>query len=551
MGTWPWPRSYHAALLRVLRESRPAAVFFDMILSEPSAAADDLALAREIELAGNVILAFYYVIGPDGRLSEKPEGVPIPEIGAKAKGVGFVNALPDADGHVREMVVSVERGGKRALSAPLATVSAHLGSDHPLVKKIIRRKKALLNFPGPYEVFKRIPFENVIAAHEDPQGQSLLQSLAGKVILIGHTATGTALDLKPSPYSPLYPGVGLQASALHTFLAGRFIRRMPLPILFLLHFLFALLILRLCVIPHPARSAALTALALAAAFVFFQLSFQFLRIWIPIFGFFVLGSSLFVGMMLKQFVKASVEAQIFSRELTLAARIQKNFLPAEIPKIPGLEMAAATLPAKQVGGDLYDILKLRDGKWGVCVGDVSGKGIPAALLMAKATSELRREADTGSASEVMQRLNTRLANEGIGGLFLTLVFVVIDPARRKIYFANGGHEPILYYQKDQKGVELLKTRQGPPLGIDAESPFDLQEKSWAAGDVFVLQSDGVKEAMNTRREIFGFDRAKSAIAEAASRSAQGILDHLIDRIQTFVGNAPQHDDLTIVCGKFT
>ena len=204
-----------------------------------------------------------------------------------------------------------------------------------------------------------------------------------------------------------------------------------------------------------------------------------------------------------------------------------------------------------MGGDFYDVLPLPDGKWGVCVGDVSGKGIPVALFMAKAISEFSREADSSAPSAVIKRLNTKIASESSSGLFLTLLYLVADPASSKFSYSNGGHEPILLYRSRNRSIEILSAHGGAPLGIDAAGVFDEGDVTIAKGDVLLLQSDGVKEAMNPKREMFGIERIKSILMDSGPLGAPAVIDRLLDDLKAFVREAPQHDDMTILCAKFS
>jgi len=460
-----------------------------------------------------------------------------------------VNAFPDQDGSAREIRLAVKQGGKLYTHASLAIASRHHKYDPAKLVGFASKGRTLINFPGAYQNFRVIPFQYLLSIHDEDWARPIIESLKDKAILVGHTAAGTAMDLKPTPFSPQYPGVGVQASMLHTLLSDKIIERLPRLFHFVLFFFFSFLIVGSASRASPLRGLSYTLASLALFFLISQLLFQYAHLWIPTFGFLILGVVLYFVVTLIQFVKIRVEREVFARELDLASKIQQNFLPNEIPKIAGLDIAAVSVPAKHVGGDLFDILPLQDDHWGICVGDVSGKGVPAALFMAKSISDFRREVESRIPAKVISHLNNRLVHDGTSGLFLTLLYLLLDPRHKKVSFANGGHEPIFLYQKKKNTVAELNTREGLPLGIMADSLFDELEFSIDSGDVILLQSDGVKEAMNPRREIFGQDRTKAAMMEAASDSSQMIVKHVQKRIQEFVKTAPQHDDLTLVCIK--
>ena len=542
MGSWPWPRSHYRDFLMILGPYQPKAVFFDFIFSETSNEEDDKMFAQTIKEFGMVILPFYFSGQTASEFSEKNAVFPLLVFREAAKRLGYVNVFPDKDGHIREFVprTSVYEHASFAIAA------VH---HDPFDLQKGLKEKMLINFPGPYEVFRSISFDDLIERYETPDMQSFLNSLKDKIVLVGHTAAGTSMDLKPVAFSPQYPGVGLQASMLHTLLSGKLIRKIPLSLHFIFLFAFALLILCFNLISNPIKGLFYTSASLAFIFLVAQLAFQLLLLWIPCFAFIVLGASLFIIGSLIGFIQIRIEREIFARELALASRIQKNLLPAEIPNVPGVEIAALSIPARHVGGDFYDVLPLPNGKWGICVGDVSGKGIPAALFMAKAISEFRREADSSPPSAVLQRLNRKVVSEGFSGLFFTLLYLVIDPEKKKLIFSNGGHEPIFIYKKKTHKVEVISTQSGIPLGIDSESDFDDREINLEVGDVLLLQSDGVKEAMNEKREIFGPERLKATMLESDTLGPKSLVQYLIKQIEKFVKDAPQHDDLTLLCIK--
>ncbi len=549
VGTWPWPRSYHAALLKALSDFKPSVIFYDMIFSEESTKEEDLSFAQEIEKAGNVVLPFYFATQNPKNFQKNPMILPIPLFRDKAEALGFVNVFPDSDGHIREIYLTASSSEKRFLHTSLALASTHKRYNQLDLKSFESEKPILINFPGPYENFQRIPFDQFIAAHERTS-KGMIQSLKDRVVLVGLTASGT-VDLKPTAFSSLYPGIGVQASMVHTILGHKFIQKIPALFHFVLLFLFSLLIFRLSSVASPHRAFLYVAATLVLVFESIQLAFQYFYLWIPYFGFLALGSALYVIKTLTQFIKTRYETELMSRELTLAARIQQSFLPANIPIIPGLDVAAITLPARQVGGDLYDILPLDNGRWGICVGDVSGKGVPAALFMAKAISEFRREANAETPSSVMQKLNAKISTEGPSGLFLTFLYLILEPQRKRFVFSNGGHEPILFYQSKKNTIELLSTQEGVPLGVASDMNFDEKDQMGENGDILLLMSDGVKEAMNNKGEIFGFERIKSALLESAhGGDSRSLIDNLLRHIREFVKNSPQHDDITLVCVKF-
>lgn len=552
IASWPWPRKFHATLLNVLRTYEPAAILFDVLFPEPSDSANDDAFATSIQKSGNVILSYYFEGDQTpGQGLQLPQGLPIKPFLTHAKALGYVNIFPESDGHVREVVLRQVIEGKSYLHASLAAAAIKKSWTEKDLENFPAEKHFLINFPGEYSQFSMVPYERLVWNSQFNWFKPYLESLRGKVILFGHTATGTAMDLKPTAFSSAYPGVGLLASALHTILTGHTILRIPWSFHAALLFLYSLLVMGITTQKKPLPGILYNAAATLIAYGIFQLGFNHLRIWVPFITFLITGIFLHAFLTINAFIRIHFEREILSRELLLASRIQKNLLPTEMPVIPNAGIAAMTIPARHVGGDLYDLTALPDGRFGICIGDVSGKGVPAALFMARTLSEFRREVGAHQEpSAVVTHLNKKLAEGGFTGLFVTLLFLVLDPANRRITFANGGHDPIFFYRKRTREVELLVTESGTPLGIDAETVFDQKEIFAESGDILLLESDGIKESMNIRKEVFDVQRIQDALIEAADKSAEEILAHLKLRVDEFVKSAPQHDDLTMVCIKF-
>lgn len=548
VGSWPWPRGFHGQFLKILAPAQAKVIFFDMFFPEKSNEQNDALFAEGIEKAGNVILSYYFPATQPKEMRE-PQGLPIEVLKKSAKHLGFVNVFPDSDGYVREIKLKHSDQGRTYYHSSLVTAAEYFGWVQKDLQKI-PEKPFLINFPGPYLNFRVIPYEKIIQAYGYPGGKALFDSLKGKALLIGHTATGTALDLKPSPFSTHYPGVALQASMVHTLLTGKYIRRLPLDLHILMLFCFLILILSFTQNRKPVKGFLFTFASLVIAFLLIQVCFIYFRLWIPFASFGIPSLLVFLTITLYSFVKVHFEKELYSRELSLATKIQANLLRSEMPEIPGIEIAAVMIPARHVGGDLYDIITVDQTKCGISIGDVSGKGVPAALFMSKAISEFRRESHALNPSEVIKNLNIKLAEGGFSGLFITMLYLIIDPKTRSFVYANGGHDPLFFYQKSKNEVAVLVTETGGPLGIDEITEFDQKEAQAELGDILILETDGIKEAMNAKRELFGLERIQAAIIEAADKPAAEIIQHLQLRVSQFVKNAPQHDDMTIVCAKF-
>jgi serine phosphatase RsbU (regulator of sigma subunit)/anti-sigma regulatory factor (Ser/Thr protein kinase) len=237
------------------------------------------------------------------------------------------------------------------------------------------------------------------------------------------------------------------------------------------------------------------------------------------------------------------ERERIEGELEVARLIQQQFLPHELPELPGWQVAAYYQPARQVGGDFYDFMELPGGQLGIVVGDVTDKGVPAALVMATTHSILRAEAPRlVSPGEVLRRANDLLVDEMPAHMFVTCLYAVLDPASGRLRYANAGHN--LPYLRSEDGVGELRAT-GMPLGLLPGMAYEEKEAALAPGDDLLLHSDGLAEAHSRERQMFGFPRLAKLAAEG--KSGQELIDLLLNELAKFTGPGwEQEDDITLV-----
>ena len=250
-----------------------------------------------------------------------------------------------------------------------------------------------------------------------------------------------------------------------------------------------------------------------------------------------------VGQLVRQQEAEARTRQRFEQELEVARLIQQNFLPKQLPELTGWQVAAYYRPAREVGGDFYDVIPLPDGKVGFVIGDVTDKGVPAALVMAATRSVLRASAqrlvDPG---EVLERVNEHLCPDMPEKMFVTCLYGVLDPASGHFRFANAGHD--LPYVKTAEGSVELRAR-GMPLGLMPGMPYEEKEIVLQPGDSLLLHSDGVVEAHDPQRVMFGFPRLKEAVAQYPGGGE--LIDRVLADLQAHTGpDAEQEDDITMV-----
>jgi serine phosphatase RsbU (regulator of sigma subunit) len=237
------------------------------------------------------------------------------------------------------------------------------------------------------------------------------------------------------------------------------------------------------------------------------------------------------------------ERERIDRELHVAQLIQQRFLPHEPPELPGWRLAAYYGPARAVGGDFYDFLPLPDGRIGIVVGDVTDKGVPAALVMATTHAILRAEAPRLRApSKVLECANDLLLAETFEHMFVTCLYAVLDPASGELRFANAGHN--LPYLRGGDGVVELRAT-GMPLGLLPGSRYEETSATVAPGDDLLLYSDGLTEAHGPGREMFGFPRVAKLVGDPAD--GDGLIERLLAELASFTGPGwEQEDDITLV-----
>jgi serine phosphatase RsbU (regulator of sigma subunit) len=237
------------------------------------------------------------------------------------------------------------------------------------------------------------------------------------------------------------------------------------------------------------------------------------------------------------------ERERIEQELRTAHEIQQAFLPKEVPMLPGWQLVAYYQPAREVGGDFYDFIQFEDGQLGLVIGDVTGKGVPAALVMATVHTMLRTAArEISPPSEVLAQVNELLYAETPPEMFVTCFYAVLEPASGRLRYANAGHEPP-FRLREGSAAELWAT--GMPLGMMPDKRYEEHETSLAAGERLLFYSDGLVEAHDPARVMFGFPRLQALLAEHTETPA--LIDVLLSELYRFTGEGQeQEDDVTLL-----
>ena len=250
-----------------------------------------------------------------------------------------------------------------------------------------------------------------------------------------------------------------------------------------------------------------------------------------------------VAQLVREQAHEAAERERLEQEMRVATLIQQQFLPRQLPNLPQWQIAAYYGPARAVGGDFYDFIEMRDGRIGIAVGDVTDKGVPAALVMARTHSILRAEASrSDSPGEILARANALLEPEMPARMFVTCLFAILEPETGRIVMANAGHN--LPYVRTDDGVQELRAT-GMPLGLMPGIRYEETESVIAPGSNVLLYSDGLVEAHDPSQQMYGFPRLREEMA--VDDAGSELLDRLLDTLHRFTGpDWEQEDDITLV-----
>jgi sigma-B regulation protein RsbU (phosphoserine phosphatase) len=249
------------------------------------------------------------------------------------------------------------------------------------------------------------------------------------------------------------------------------------------------------------------------------------------------------------------EKKRLDHDLEIARDIQRILLPSEAPVVPGFEISGINIPARHVSGDYFDYITVDDDRLGVAIADVSGKGVPASIIMAICRSVLRSQA-TGNSSpaDVLQKVNRQLYPDIKEDMFISMAYVVLDHAQGSVVLSRAGHDAPIFFDHADGTVTPVKP-PGMVVGIDSGSVFDRITGDFALSlkrdDCLLLYTDGVTEALDANGDEFGVDRMLECIRSTAPEGAPAIITRVIDDLRSFVGTQPQNDDITLIAIRKT
>lgn len=244
------------------------------------------------------------------------------------------------------------------------------------------------------------------------------------------------------------------------------------------------------------------------------------------------------------------EKKRLQHDLEIAREIQGILLPSSPPSISGYEISALNIPARYVSGDYYDYITVDEHRIGIAIADVSGKGVPASLIMAMCRSVIRSQApDTLSSAEVLRRVNNQLYPDIKEDMFISMAYLILDTKQGSVTLARAGHDAPLLYRADSQAVEKL-TPKGMALGIDSGEVFDRVCADFSfrlnPNDCLLLYTDGATEALEETGQEFGMPRLIQGLQASAVEGATGVVKRITEDLKGFAGNYPQHDDITLI-----
>ena len=565
-----WDRNVMASALEILGadpDNLPAAVAVDVLYAGSADPEADARLADAAgALGGHVVTGTMAVFGASviregGRSILNASAVvdyEQPYEALRSRSVqGHINAMNDSDGVLRHALLYVTpegKGGERVYSMAAQTARLYL-----------EKQGKTLELPDVLHLY--VPFTGRPGDYYD--GLSLALLLDGrvparywkdKIVLIGPYAPAlqdsyfTSIDKG----TPMY-GVEFQANVIQSMLEGNFkTETADLPqliALFAVSAAAAWLFLRIRLPYGGAACLGLMGLGIAAPCLLYRAGYVTHVLWLPVsaLALFILAIAVHYARAARERQALALEQERIGAELSLASRIQANSLPKVFPAFPDrteFDLYASMAPAKEVGGDLYDFFLIDEDHLGLVIGDVSGKGVPAALFMMVATSLLRNAAmGSLSPAAALKTVNAQICARNPEEMFVTVWLGVLEISTGKLTAANAGHEyPIV---KTPGGrFETLKDRHGFVLGGMEGTRYREYELQMEPGTKLFVYTDGLTEATNAAEEMMGMDRIVSAL-QACEEGTPGEIVASVNRaVKQFVGAAPQFDDLTMLCIQY-
>ena len=563
-----WTRDVMAEALKALAEdpdNLPAVVAIDVLYIGNTTEGPDTHLAEAARKLGNVVTAAMAVFGESVTWENgRPVAVnsssiisyeqPYEEL-RNVTVQGHINAMTDKDGVLRHALLYVEPEGKQVLSMAATTAKLYLesrGRELSLPKDVRHLYVPFTGRPGDY--YDSVSVANLLYREVPPEYWK------DKIVLIGPYAAALqdAYFTSISKGEAMY-GIEFQANVIQSLIEGNFKTDIPelpqLILLFVICFASAFLFLRLKPIRGLILCAGLAALGIGLPYLLYRLGYVSHIVWFApaVLLLYILAIAMHYLRAAKERRALALEKERIGAELALAARIQANSLPREFPPFPDrkeFDIYASMKPAKEVGGDLYDFFMIDEDHLGLVIGDVSGKGVPAALFMMVATALIRNAAmSEKDAAKALMTVNKQICSRNPDEMFVTVWLGVLEISTGKLTAANAGHEyPAL--KMPDGSFELVKDKHGLVIGGMDGVRYREYELHLEPGAKLFLYTDGLPEANSAGGDFFSTDRMMEALHACENGSVSEIIDSVKKAVSDFVGKADQFDDLTMLCLQY-
>ncbi|MBW2435925.1 MAG: SpoIIE family protein phosphatase [Deltaproteobacteria bacterium] len=435
------------------------------------------------------------------------------------------------------------------------------GKTHRLLKSLINMYAApnsrYINYYGPPRTITTVPYHQALQLRDGRVGDRQYD-LRGKAVFVGLSEILLA-DRKDSFYTVFsqpngifISGVEIAATALSNIIENTPVK----PVGLLFHILIILpwgilagIVCRIFSLKIGALSVVgLSILYLVTAVVLFKIQGSWLPIVIPLFLQAPLAFIGAVGIEHSRLFKEFLVKLRMEEDLSSARDVQMSMLPAACPEFEGYKLAASSTPAREVGGDFFDFFEIGERKLGLIIGDVTGKSVSGALIMSASRSVFRMLSEEElSVGETMVRANQRIKKDIKSGMFVALLYAVIDAEERSVGLCSAGQtQPVLMSAKTSEATLVETIGDTFPLGILEDASYEETRLQLEPGDKVVFYTDGIVEAMNKRQEIYGFERLQEVIKTSKADTAEALMNDIIKSVSDFTGDAPQHDDLTLI-----
>ncbi len=570
LGRFPFDRSYYALAIKALSEFGAKAVIFDLLLSEPHK--DDKDMIAAMKESGNVYLSYAFdlskaakgkIVTADGYLANVTE-----DLARYAKATGHINIVPDIDGKFRRVGLFIKFENTLYPYISMKAACDYLGISAKDIKMVPGRyiklgedikvplddrSEMIVNFSGKwgtsYSHYSFVDLLQSYAARLSGEAGIIIGpgSFKNKICIIGLTAAGTS-DIHPNPFETLCPGMGIHAEVINSILNKNFITRQSKETNILILIILGILVLVLTMRAKPINGLLMLFAIIAIFIAAVILLFDFCGVWIDMVVPILAIGFIYLSCTLYKYISEWRKRLILENELGIAKTIQESFLPKALPATSGLDISAKMLTARQVGGDLYDFIEFSDTRLGVIIGDVSGKGVPASLFMAMVTGAFKFFAATDTKpNDTLNSLNEKLVKESSSGLFVTVFYAILDLRTGTMLYGNGGHLPALFLREKEE-PKFLDATEGSPLGL-VDGNYSSGSIDIRKGDTIILYTDGVTEAMNAKKEMYGKERLTSMAEKCAGLSAEESLAKIESDVRRFEPRSIQHDDITVIVIK--